>query len=223
MMNILIVSATENEILIFKNYVSKNSESLQLSGQKANIDFLITGIGIMFTTYKLTQKLTQKKYDLIINAGIAGAFNKNLKLGDIVNVISETFGDFGIDDNGNFKTMFDAELIDKNLSPFDNGKIINNFNHNYDFINNLQKTSGITVNTVSGDKSKITDLNKKFNTDIETMENIAIFYICKMQNINFIALRAISNYVENRNKKNWKTNLAIQNLNNFLINNFYKI
>ncbi len=217
-MNILIVSATENEILMFKKYIFENKKTVIFIKQKANIDFLITDVGMLFTTYKLTKELNKKKYDLIINAGIAGAFNKNLKLGEVVNIKQQTFGDFGVDDNSVFKSMFDINLIDKNKFPFTDGKITNNYN--IDFINNLKQVNGITVNTVSGDNNKIIKLTDKFNTDIETMESIAIFYICKIEKINFIEIRAISNYVENRDKSKWEIELAIKNLNNFLINIF---
>ncbi len=217
-MNILIVSATENEILLFKDFVLKNKSNLQLDKQHIDIDFLITGIGILNTAYSITKKICKKKYNLIINAGIAGAFNSKLKMGSIVNVTQQTFGDFGIDDDNTFKTIFDINLIDKNSYPFESA-IINN-NYLPPFIKDLQKVSGITVNTVSGSINKINVLNNKFKADIETMESIAVFYICKKENINFIELRTISNYVEKRNKKNWKIDLAIKNLNNYLISIF---
>ena len=35
---------------------------------------------------------------MIINAGIAGAFNRSLKIGDVVQVVSEQFGDLGVEE-----------------------------------------------------------------------------------------------------------------------------
>jgi futalosine hydrolase len=55
-------------------------------------------------------------------------------------------------------------------------------------------------------------LLEKFNPDIETMEGATFFYICSLENIPFLALRAISNKVERRNKINWKIALALNNL-----------
>jgi len=53
---------------------------------------------------------------------------------------------------------------------------------------------------------------RKFNPDIETMEGATFFYICSMENIPFLALRAISNRVEKRNRDNWNITLALKNL-----------
>ena len=50
------------------------------------------------------------------------------------------------------------------------------------------------------------------------MEGAAVFYACKMNNVPCLQVRAISNYVEPRNKENWQINLAINNLNNWIIN-----
>ena len=60
-------------------------------------------------------------------------------------------------------------------------------------------------------------LVNKFNPDIETMEGASFMYVCLNEGVNFIQLRAISNYIEKRNKQNWNINLAIENINNLLI------
>ena len=53
---------------------------------------------------------------------------------------------------------------------------------------------------------------EKYNPDIETMEGATFFYICSRENIPFLALRAISNRVEPRNKEKWNIQLALDNL-----------
>ena len=50
------------------------------------------------------------------------------------------------------------------------------------------------------------------------MEGAAFFASCKRAGGDFIQIRAISNYVEKRDKSKWQMPLAIQNLNDFLIN-----
>ena len=44
------------------------------------------------------------------------------------------------------------------------------------------------------------------------MEGAAFFYVCSMEHIPFIQLRAISNRVELRNRKAWKMDLALANV-----------
>ena len=79
------------------------------------------------------------------------------------------------------------------------------------------------MNTTHGNKTSIQLFKEKFNADIETMEGAAIFYVCLLENIPFLQIRAISNYVEERNTANWNIPLAIKNLNNKLIEIIEKI
>ena len=76
----------------------------------------------------------------------------------------------------------------------------------------LKPVNSITVNTSSGSVRTIERLSRKFNPDIETMEGATFFYICSGEKIPFLALRAISNRVEPRNKDNWNIGLALDNL-----------
>jgi futalosine hydrolase len=55
-------------------------------------------------------------------------------------------------------------------------------------------------------------ISEKYHPDIETMEGAAFFYICSRENIPFLAVRAVSNRVEPRNKEKWNIPLAISNL-----------
>ncbi|HRR11988.1 MAG TPA: hypothetical protein P5139_08260, partial [Tenuifilum sp.] len=52
---------------------------------------------------------------------------------------------------------------------------------------------------------------------IETMESAAVFYVCLKLGKPFFCLRAVSNYVEPRNRQNWKIDIAVQNLWNELV------
>jgi futalosine hydrolase len=49
------------------------------------------------------------------------------------------------------------------------------------------------------------------------MEGAAFFYACQQVNARCIQIRAVSNYVEKRNRDNWQIGLAIKNLNTFAI------
>jgi futalosine hydrolase len=49
------------------------------------------------------------------------------------------------------------------------------------------------------------------------MEGAALHYVCLMEKIPFIQLRSVSNYIAERNKKNWNMKESIGNLNQALI------
>jgi len=216
-MKILLVSATKFEIAPLLKAVRKIRSEKNISSYrfgKHSIDILITGVGMTATAFHLG-KVLSKKYDLAINAGIAGSFKKNISLGAVVNVVSDCFADLGVEDGEKFLTAKEIGLVADcrlQVAGFKNT-----------IIGALPKVKAITVNTVHGNEASIKKVVKKFNPDIETMEGAAFFFACKSEKIPCVQIRAISNYVEKRNKKKWKMNLAIENLNSALINILTKI
>jgi futalosine hydrolase len=209
-MKILIVAATAFEIAPFERFYEENKARI-----KINIDFLVTGIGMVATTFSLTKHLQSNDYQLVINAGIAGSFDTNRNLGDVVHVVCEVFTDIGAEDkDGTFIDFFQNGLIDNNIFPFENGALLNKKAFDNHF---LPLVKGITRNTTSGFLPNIEKIKNTFPADIETMEGAAFFYVCLQLEVNFIALRAISNYVAPRNREAWQMELAIKNLNDTLI------
>jgi futalosine hydrolase len=201
-MKVLIVAATQFEI---EPFLQRN----------ATTDFLITGIGIPATIFHLTNKLLEKNYDLVINAGIAGSFNDKISLAEVVFVKEDTFGDIGILENGNFNTLFESGFGNENDFPFTNGRLINN---NADAAKlNLPFAKAITVNRITDNVLELNNMQQKFSADIESMEGAAFHYVCLQKKISFLQIRAISNRVGERNKDNWEMKLAIRNLNNELL------
>ena len=185
-MEILLVAATEQEI---------NSSLF------ADKSILITGVGMVDTTFNLTKHLSKNKYDLVVNIGIAGSFNNSLIIGDVVEVVEDNFSEIGFEDGESFSEFTDFEVA-------------NTFK--VEGRTSLKQVKAITVNTVHGNENSIRDIVNRLNPDIESMEGAAIFAVCKEFNIPCVQIRAISNKVEKRNKENWDTPLAIQNLNTTL-------
>jgi futalosine hydrolase len=181
-MRVLVVSATKNEV--------------SLDG----VDHLVTGIGMVATAIELSKKLSQNKYDLVINAGIAGSFNRTLKIGQIVEVVKDTFSEIGAQDGNQFLSPNDIELD------------VDSVFHN-EAKTSFDPVSAITVNTIHGEDTSIVRVMYRLNPQIETMEGAAFFMTCQRFSVKCIQLRSISNYVEKRNKSKWDIPKAIKNLN----------
>jgi futalosine hydrolase len=181
-MRVLVVSATKNEV--------------SLDG----VDHLVTGIGMVATAIELSKKLSQNKYDLVINAGIAGSFNRSLKIGQIVEVVKDTFSEIGAQDGNQFLSPNDIELD------------VDSVFHN-EAKTSFDPVSAITVNTIHGEDTSIVRVMYRLNPQIETMEGAAFFMTCQRFSVKCIQLRSISNYVEKRNKSKWDIPKAIKNLN----------
>jgi len=195
-MQILVVSATSLEIKPIYEAFNKK------------IDFLITGIGIPQSTFKLTNKLNETKYDLVINLGIAGSFNRDFELGKVVQVTEDCFADIGFEAMGSFIPISQSKIAQNQKNKFTN-------NYNFLFLKEIESAKGITVNSTSGNAKTINYRQRIFNADVESMEGASIFYVCTEKNINFIEIRSISNYIEERNTNNWNIPLAISNLNKY--------
>lgn len=177
------------------------------------ITVLVAGVGSISTAWEMLNWFSVNgRPDLAINAGIAGSYKEEIKIGDVVMPITDCFADAGIEDGNNFLTLAEAGLLRANEFPFREGLIHAEPVYSGQLQGIVKTVNAITVNTATGSDKTRDRLVKKFNPDIETMEGATFFYICRREKIPFIALRAISNIVENRNKSNWDLDLALLNL-----------
>jgi len=197
-MRILVVSATEFEVGDLKS---------EVGSPKSDIEFLITGVGMVATSFALGKHLATNQYDLVINLGIAGSFDRNIVLGEVVEVVEDQLSELGAEDDEAFlpiETLGFGESIfktDSRLSSYVDQQ--------------LKQVSAITVNTVHGYEPSIQKLTGRIQPQLESMEGAAFFYACKEAGVPSLQIRAVSNYVEKRNRDAWQIGLAIKNLNSF--------
>jgi futalosine hydrolase len=174
---------------------------------------LVAGVGSISTAWEMLNWFSVNgRPDLAINAGIAGSYKEDIKIGDVVMPVTDCFADAGIEDGNNFLTLAEAGLIKANSFPFSGGLIHTDTGYAVQLQGILKSVNAITVNTATGSDNTRARLVRKFNPDIESMEGATFFYICRREKIPFLALRAISNLVEIRNKSNWDIKLAVLNL-----------
>lgn len=195
-MNILLVAATQPEI----------QPLLDEFGEEKPFDILITGVGMVATAFALGECFAKKKYNLTINLGIAGSFDRSLNLGEVVEIEQDILSELGAEDDKEFLT------VDKL------GFGESTFHSTYPMLLlSLKKVRGITVNTVHGEEKSIQKITERLNPQLESMEGAAFFYACKRSMVPSLQIRSVSNYVEKRNRENWKIGLAVKNLNDFAI------
>ena len=215
---ILVVSATEAECApILRDICERQTISTGLfagtvSGQP--IEVLISGVGSVATTFRLTQILMQRRYSHAVSIGIAGSFTDDIAIGETVQITEDCFADLGIDNNGQFLHLRETGLTCK----YSEGDfMINPSPTPSPFL----KVRGVTVQTVSGSQKRIDEMKKLFLPQVETMENGAFFYVCRQMQMPFASFRAISNKVEPRNRENWKIEEAIKKMSESLIQMIY--
>ncbi|MEO6317095.1 MAG: futalosine hydrolase [Chitinophagaceae bacterium] len=211
-MNCLLIAATTKEITPFLEWLPTEAAKKY----RYLPDILITGIGLTATAYHLTKQLQLKKYDLVIQAGVAGCFNKKLSLGSVVAVKTDTIADQSVIELKALKTLFDLKLVPADQFPYTKTWLVNP--HTALLKNaKLKLVKGVSVNEITTSRQKMAFYNESFSPVTESMEGAALHYTCLMEKTPFIQVRSISNYVGERNKKNWNMKASIVNLNAVVI------
>jgi futalosine hydrolase len=215
-MNILLVAATKQELKNVTSFFHFKEETSSFTTEGINVEILITGVGMVATAFALGQKLATKKYDLAINAGIAGSFKKDFNLGDVVWVKEDILAELGAEDDSKFLSITDLGFGEASTFP-----IIDKENINLNkWLSNIKSVNAITVNRVHGNFKNIQKTIHRLNPDIESMEGAAFYYACQQSKTPSIQIRSISNFIEKRNTDNWDTRTAVASLNAALIRLF---
>src|ERR1043165_4284942 len=167
MPKVLIIAATAMEMAPFleRNAIRTAGPAglFQAEKQPSDLFVLITGAGMVNTAFEMG-KLIGSRFDVVINAGIAGSFNR-FEPGEIVNVTQDCFSELGAEDDHKFISIDELGLGRQTVTAthaFENtitGKI--------------PKTNGITVNTVHGNEKSIAKITDKYQPHVESMEGAA--------------------------------------------------
>jgi len=173
------------------------------------VEFLISGVGAYAAQYSLHEYCVRNSPDIIINAGIAGSFSEQYKIGQVVSVNRDCFADVGVHNESGFQSIFDINLANPQQQPFVNAWLPIEC---APLPHSLPQVSAITVNSITATGTQRNVWLKKYNPAIETMEGAAAHYVALQQNIPCLHLRAISNMVGERNKTKWDIPLALRNL-----------
>jgi len=206
-MEVLLCAATRFEIDPTIQYLA--SQNIK------NIDILVTGVGLIAATYHITKAVYQKRPQLILQAGIAGALDNNLKLGSVVIIESETIGDLGVMEQGSFRSLFDMKFVQENDRPWTNARLLNATGILDALL--LPRVKGISINEITTLPSRIEHYKDTLGASVESMEGAALHYVGLMENIPFLQVRSLSNFVGERDKSKWHIKEAIENLNKELI------
>jgi len=212
-MNVVIAAATLPEV----ERCMQNIDALYTGvGKRLKITFHITGVGMLASAVSLTKLMLEERPDLVIQSGVAGCFDITVPLASVVVVKEEMLGDTGVEEDNEWKDIFDLKLHASNFPPFEKRKLLNPWLADYNLCE-LPEVDAVTVNEITTKTARIKQLIKKYAPVIETMEGAALHYIARLQNVAFIQVRAISNYVGERDKTKWLMKEAILNLNDHLL------
>lgn len=220
----LLVVATTFEIapLLHRLEEAKSGEVEHLGGLRVykwaqhEVHLLVTGIGLPASAYALGAALSSNRYERLVQAGVAGAYDRRLQLGQLAEVRSEQFGDLGIEQaDGVFIPLHQTALQTPDTFPLVEGKLKN---PTPPYGRGITCVAGLSVNRVHGYQPSIDAVQAVFpEAQTESMEGASFFWACLQSGQQeFRQFRAISNYVETRNRANWRLEAAVDALSDFL-------
>ncbi len=221
-MDVLLVAATPFEVAPVLSHLERDFQRTPdgcLVQGRLRVMPLITGVGAVPTAWHLGRLFVQYRPDWALHVGVAGAFDRSLVLGDVVQVVADRFGDVGVEEaDGRFTDVFELGLTHSNEPPFEEGWLRNVAAAEARF---LPAVYGLTVNRVHGYGPNIEVIQKKYpQAQVETMESAAFFYACLRAEVPFSEIRGISNYVEPRQRDAWKLDLAIERMGSVVVEMF---
>ncbi|MFN2335437.1 MAG: hypothetical protein ABR560_00550 [Bacteroidales bacterium] len=205
---------TPGEILIAVAHPSEEeSVRKSVSAARCSCELIVTGVGGAAMSWALQKRFSAGALPpMVIGAGIAGSYVTSLTPGDVVMTRSDCFADMGVDDNGDFHSLFGANLADPDSPPFSGGRIYCSEELSGILAGRFRAVTGATVNMSSGSQAVIDRIRKAWDPDIETMEGAWLAYACAVSKVPWISVRAVSNMVEPRNTGNWDIPLALRRL-----------
>ena len=210
-MRVIITAATNLEL---DGCAKKASQVFKKS--KLKISFHATGIGMLASGVKLTQLATTHKPDLIIQMGIAGSYSKKEPLGKVMIIASESIADLGVRENDTFKDLFETGLQKENEAPFKKRKLTNPTIRSLNVLKS-DLVAGVTINEITTSAKRIKEIIAAHNPVLESMEGAALHYVGSLTKTPFIQIRAVSNYVGERNKAKWKLKESVEQLEAYVI------
>lgn len=175
-------------------------------GSRAGTEVLVTGVGPIDAAARVARALAQRSYDMVINAGIAGAFPGAASVGDGV-VVGEELIELELE-TGARLSLPDGVLIADRI-PCDS--------HLIEAITALgfPLVRGITVSRVTATAATAARLRDR-GAEIETMEGFSVLRAAQFAGVPAIEVRGISNYVGDRDKSEWDFSAGLLGLRRVL-------
>jgi futalosine hydrolase len=208
-MHLLLLSATDLEISETATWL--NNHTLGLNAIRPKL--LIGGIGQLQTAYALQNRICLERPGLVIQAGIGGAPAKE-DIGKVYAIKSEKIADLGVMEKTGFSNIFEMGLENHHRFPFHDGKLHNPYKSLLEWTG-LPVLDGVTVNEMKS--SDVAGFQRNPVRVVESMEGAALHYVCLMEKVPFLQIRAISNMTGDRDKSRWNLKEALKKLHGELL------
>jgi futalosine hydrolase len=169
---------------------------------RPNVDVLVSGVGPVEAAIAIAAALSSKRYDLVVDAGIAGAFDGAASLGDGVVVANDRF-ELALEDGRPLalppgSSIADHAESDASLVAALHGR-------------GFTAVRGVTVSRVTSTEATARRLGAT-GAQVESMEGFAVLRACASFDTPAVQIRGISNRVGDRERSSWNFQAGLDGL-----------
>lgn len=171
-----------------------------------HVEMLVTGIGPVEAAASISRALAQSPYELVINAGLAGALEGAAEIGEGV-VVADEFFEVGLETGAPLSLPEGARVIDRagsDLSLVDRLVEIG-----------FKSVHGVTVARVTATDETAEQL-RAVGAGVESMEGFAVLRAAEMAGVRAIEVRGISNIVGERTRSRWSFEAGVSGTKDIL-------
>jgi futalosine hydrolase len=163
------------------------------------IQVIETGVGPVNAAYAATLAIVNKKPDVIVICGVAGAYpSSGLQIGDVVSASVEIYGDLGAQTPTGFLDMRALGFpVVPGPTPLFNELPMHVFP-------STRAVKFVTLSTCSGTETTAREIENRTNGAVENMEGAAVAHVALMHGVRAGEIRGISNMVTNRDTTSWR-------------------
>jgi futalosine hydrolase len=181
-------------------------KELEFFRPQPHVEMLVTGIGVVEASAAVSRALAQSTYDLVISAGIAGAFEGTAELGEGVVVADDLL-------------QLDLET-DAPLALPEGTRVIDRAGSDLVLVDRLvelgfRSVRGLTVTRVTATDPTASKL-AKLGVGVESMEGFAVLRAAEIGGVPAIEVRGISNIVCERSRSRWDFAAGVRGLEKIL-------
>jgi futalosine hydrolase len=186
---ILLASAVEDELAFWKG--------------REDVEVLVTGIGPVEASCALTAALARRRYHLVVNAGLAGAFDGAAAIGEGV-VVADDFIELDLEGGAALALPPGARIFDRAVSD---ATLVEQLR-----AEGFAALHGITVARVTSSAVTASRLAQRHGVQVESMEGFAALRAAELAGIPAIELRGISNRCGERDSSGWNFSAGLAGL-----------
>ncbi len=200
----------KRRVLVITSVDPERDAILRGIGETDSIDVFAVGVGMARAAAASALALSNARYDLVVNAGIAGGFSGQAKVGSIVLASVIVAADLGAETADGFCRLDELNLGTACIHT--DTLLIKQLEKNLRMRGLLVTTGPIlTVSTATGTQETADEMAERISgAQAEGMEGFGVATAAQLKGLPVLEMRAVSNLVGPRNRSAWRIDEALK-------------